>query len=408
VAAYGRIAVVGASLAGLRTAEALRSRGHDGDLVILGGEPHMPYDRPPLSKQVLTGKVGPDATALPVADDLGADWRLGQRATGVDLERGVVAVSGGDDIGFDGLVIATGSAARRLPGLPDLDGVFVLRTRDDAAALLAALEAGPRVVVIGAGFIGLEVASSSRARGLDVTVLESADAPLVGAVGARLGSVVADLHRAHGVDVRLGVRVEGLVGGGTDGTGRVEGVRLAGGEVVAADVVVVGVGAAPATDWLAGSGIDVDDGVVADERLRVRAGGRVLPHVVAAGDVARWRHAGWAEAGWAADARVEHWSNAGEQAGAAAAGLLLGDEAEAFTPVPYFWSDQYDRKLQMVGRAAPDDEVAVVDGELGDGKFVVAYGRAGRLVAALGFSRPAKVMGLGRQIAASAAFPPES
>jgi 3-phenylpropionate/trans-cinnamate dioxygenase ferredoxin reductase component len=400
VAAYRRIVIVGASLAGLRAAEALREHGHTGALTVIGEEAHLPYDRPPLSKHVLTGRVEPTSTGLRAAGGLDLDWRLGARATGVDLERSVVALGAGDDVPFDGLVIATGSHARTLPSLPARPGVHVLRTLDDAVALRTALEHEPRVVVIGAGFIGLEVAASARALNLDVTILEVAPVPLVRSVGARIGPVLAGLHRDHGVDVRFGVDLDGLVG-----AGRVEGVRLAGssprGEIVPADVVVVGVGAAPTTAWLAASGIDVADGVRADSRLRVLARGRVLPHVVAAGDVARWDHPDWG-----VPARVEHWSNAVEQGQAAALSLLRGEEAAPFSPVPYFWSDQYDHKIQMVGRAAPDDEVVIIDGSIAEHRFVAAYGRDGRLVAALGFNRPAKVMRLQRQIAKGAAFSP--
>ena len=392
--AYRRIVVVGASLAGLRAVEALRRHGHAGAITVVGAEAHPPYDRPPLSKHLLTGRVGPDDVTLPRAADLDVEWRLGSPATGVDLAAGTVLLGGEESVPYDGLVLATGAHARALPGLV---GVHLLRTLDDAVALRAALEQGPRVAVIGAGFIGLEVAASSRALGLDVTVLELATVPLAAALGPAIGAIVAAHHRDHGVDLRLGVGVEAVVG-----TDRVEGVRLAGGELVAADIVVVGVGASPTTQWLEGSGIDLDDGVRADGCLRVLAGGRPLPSVVAAGDVARWDQPGAGR-----PVRVEHWTNAVEQGEAAAATLLLGEEAAPFGPVPYFWSDHYDRKIQMMGRADPGDEVTVVDGSVADRRFVAAYGRQGRLVAAVGFSRPAKVMALGRRIAAGEAYPPE-
>lgn len=394
--AYRRIVVVGASLAGLRAVEALRAGGHDGTITVVGAEKHRPYDRPPLSKQLLTGRATPEDTALRVADDLDVDWRLGRPATGVDLEQQLVDVDGDEPVPFDALVLATGAHARTLPHLGSGPGVHLLRTLDDGLALRAALEAGPRVVVVGAGFVGLEVAASSRSRDLDVTVLEVAASPLVRSIGATLGHVVAAVHRDHGVDVRLGIGVEGLVG-----AGRVEGVRLAGGEVIPADVVVIGVGAAPTTAWLEGSGIDLDDGIRADACLRVLAGGRALPHVVVAGDVARWDHPTWG-----VPARVEHWTNAIEQGAAAAATLLAGDDAVPFGPVPYFWSDQYDRKIQMVGHAAAGDDVEVVDGSIDERRFVAAFGHDGRLVAALGFNRPAKVMGLQRRIAEGASWPP--
>lgn len=258
------VVVVGASLAGLRSAEALRRGGHTGPITVVGSENHPPYDRPPLSKQLLTGRVDPDATALGPTGDLGVDWLLGVTATGVDLDRRRVRLDGAGELGFDALVIATGSEARTLALLADRPGVHLLRTLDDALALRQALLSGsPRVLVVGAGVIGLEVASSARSLGLQVTVVEMADAPLTRVVGDRLAPAVTGLHRDHGVDLRLGVTIEAV-----EGTGAVETVRLAGGSSVAADLVVVGVGAAPATAWLEGSGVDLADGVLCDSRDR--------------------------------------------------------------------------------------------------------------------------------------------
>jgi len=390
-----RAVVVGASLAGLRAAEALRQRGYDGSLTLVGSEAHRPYDRPPLSKQVLTGRVGPEDTALRADDALDVEWRLSTSASGVDLDRRRVHLAGADDLAFDHLVIATGAHPKMLPGLAPLAGVHTLRTLDDAVALRDELAGAPSVVVIGAGFIGLEVAASCRQRGLDATVLEALPLPLERAIGARMGVVVAELHRAHGVDVRLGTPVDGLVG-----SDRVEGVRLVDGTVVAAEVVVVGIGVAPTTGWLEGSGVDLADGVACDASLRVLAGGRPRPDVVAAGDVARW-----ARPGAEAPVRVEHWTNAAEQGEAAARTLLEGRSAPPFEPVPYFWSDQHGTKIQFVGWTRPGDDVEVVDGSVEEGRFVAAYGRQGRLVAALGFRRPARIMALRREIAVGAAFP---
>ncbi|HLH46099.1 MAG TPA: FAD-dependent oxidoreductase [Acidimicrobiales bacterium] len=391
--------VVGASLAGVRAAEALRRGGHDGPLTVVGAEDHHPYDRPPLSKRFLTGRVDVDGLTLG-ADDLDVEWCLGRRATALDLERARVTLDGGDDLAYDRLVIATGAQPRRVPGIDEQEGVHLLRTLDDAVALRDAVRTGsPRVVVVGGGVIGLEVASSARALGLDVTVLEAAPVPLMRILGPVIGPVCAELHRDSGVDIRLGVPVDAVVG-----DGRVEGVRLGGGEVIPADVVVVGVGAAPTTDWLRSSGIDLADGVLCDDRLRVRAGGDVVPGVAAAGDVARWDCR--QPDGSTAATRVEHWTNAVEQGQAAAAALLHGDAAPPFAPVPYMWSDQHGRKIQLVGLPHPDDEVLVLDGDTGQRRFVAAYGRGGRLVAAVGFSRPAPVMALRRAIADGASFPP--
>ena len=390
-----RAVVVGASLAGLRAAEALRQRGYDGSLTLVGSEAHRPYDRPPLSKQVLTGRVGPEDTALRADDALDVEWRLSTSASGVDLDRRRVHLAGADDLAFDHLVIATGAHPKMLPGLAPLAGVHTLRTLDDAVALRDELAGAPSVVVIGAGFIGLEVAASCRQRGLDATVLEALPLPLERAIGARMGVVVAELHRAHGVDVRLGTPVDGLVG-----SDRVEGVRLVDGTVVAAEVVVVGIGVAPTTGWLEGSGVDLADGVACDASLRVLAGGRPRPDVVAAGDVARWAHPGYGES-----VRIEHWTNASEQGDFAAQALVLGDGAPPFSPTPYFWSDQHGVMLQFVGRARHDDVVEIIEGSLEDERFVAAYGRGGRLVAALGMRRPARVMAMRQMITEGEAFP---
>jgi NADPH-dependent 2,4-dienoyl-CoA reductase/sulfur reductase-like enzyme len=396
-----RAVVVGASLAGLRAAEALRRAGHDGPLTVIGAEIHRPYDRPPLSKQILTGKLAASGTALLVDEALDIDWQLGVPAVGLDLDRKRVRVgpggaSGGDDVPFDRLVIATGAHPRVLRGIEPGPGVHYLRTLDDAIALRDDLARADRAVVIGAGFIGLEVAASARHHGVEVTVLEALPVPLERAIGAEMGAAIAAMHRRHGIDVRVGVGVEGLVG-----TGRVEGVRLAGGVVVPADVVVVGVGVAPTTGWLEGSGVDLADGVLSDERLRVLVGGHPRPDIVAVGDVARWTHAGYGES-----VRIEHWTNAADQGEAAVRALLEGDAAPTYTPTPYFWSDQHGLKIQFVGETRPGDEVMVIEGDPAEDRFVAAYGRQGRLVAALGMRRPGQVMALQRQIAAGAPFPP--
>lgn len=374
------IVVVGAGMAGLQTVVALRAQGYAGPLTLVGAEPEAPYDRPPLSKQVLAGRQPPDAAALDV-DDLGAEWRLGERATALDVDARRVTLAGGEALDFDGLVIATGAAPRRIPGWPDLDGVHVLRTLDDSNALRAALTAAPRrLVVVGAGFIGCEVAATARALGVDVALVEPLPAPCVRALGEEMGAFVADLHRAHGVDVRLGAGVAGVR---SDGDG-VAGVELDDGTAIDADVVVVGIGVAPVTDWLAGSGLDIEGGVVCDATCAA------APGVVAAGDVARWYHAGYGET-----IRVEHWDNAvdqGAHAGRTLLAHLTGGTAEPYTPVPWFWSDQYDRKLQMVGRPAPDCTVDVVEGSVDDGRFVATYTRAGEVTAVLGVNMPARVI----------------
>ncbi len=391
-----RAVVVGASLAGLRAAETLRRTGHDGPITIVGAERHPPYDRPPLSKQILTGKAGPEDVVLVVDAELDAEWLLGVAVTGLDLDRKRVRLAEGDEVPFDMLVIATGAAPRVLPGATRGPGVHYLRTIDDAIALRDDLVKAERVVVIGAGFIGLEVAASARQRGLSVTVIEVLPVPLERAIGPEMGAAIAATHGRHGVEVLLGAAFDGLVG-----AGRVEAVRLAGGGLIPADLVVVGIGVTPATAWLDGSGVEVGDGILCDSRLRVRADGRWRPDVVAAGDVARWVHPGYGEA-----VRIEHWTNAADQGEAAARSLLEGDGAPTFSPTPYFWSDQFGTKIQFVGETRPGDVVSVLEGDPADDRFVAAYGRAGRLVAAIGMRRPTRVMALQRLIAAGGSFPP--
>jgi NADPH-dependent 2,4-dienoyl-CoA reductase/sulfur reductase-like enzyme len=391
----GSVLIVGASLAGLRAAETLRSEGFDGGVVVVGAEDHLPYDRPPLSKEVLAGVWAPAETELLRPDEpLDVEWRLGQTAVSLDLDRREVVLDDGERLRFGGLVIATGARPRTLPGTPPLAGIYTLRTLDDCLALRDELDRGPgRVVVVGAGFIGSEVAATVRGRGIDVTLVEALPVPLAGALGERIGGVMAEVHLDHGVDVRLGIGVEGFDGGGPDG--RVERVRLSDGTTVVADVVVVGVGVRPNTEWLDGSGIEVADGVVCDETCL--AG----PGVVATGDVARWPNRRFGEV-----MRVEHWENAQAQGEHAARRLLAevlgptspGATTEAYAPVPWFWSDQYDRKIQLAGRAGPGDDVEIVEGSLAERQFVALYGRNGRLVGTLGMNRARPVMLYRRQI----------
>ena len=373
------VTIVGASLAGLRAAETLRSDGFDGTVTIIGDEPHEPYDRPPLSKQILAGTWDPDRAPLADRDSLDAleaDWRLGVRAIGLDMVSGEVALSDGGVVGHDGLVIATGARCSKLPGTDDLEGVYTLRTLDDCLAIRADLLASPqRVVVVGAGFIGAEVAATAKEMGLDVTMVELADVPFERILGSEMGQVCAAVQYDHGVDLRTGVGVEAI-----EGASRVERVKLGDGTVLEADVVVVGVGVWPNTEWLEGSGLTLDNGVVCDESCLA------APGVVAAGDVARWPNITFGEM-----MRVEHWDNAVEQ-GVHAARRLLTGRAEPYAPVPWFWSDQFDRKIQLAGRTRPDDQIEIVTGSLDERRFATAYGRDGQLVGILGFNRPRHVM----------------
>jgi NADPH-dependent 2,4-dienoyl-CoA reductase/sulfur reductase-like enzyme len=387
------IGIVGGSLAGLRAAETLRREGFDGEIVIVSAENHFPYDRPPLSKQVLAGTWQPDQARLRGTDELEATWLLGRTATSLDVDRHALTLDGGETLVCDGIVIATGAVPRNLPGTQHLAGVHTLRTMADCLALRDDLDSNPRVAVVGAGFIGSEVASTCRGRGLDVTVIEALSTPLLRVLGVQMGEVCGRLHGANGVTLRLGVGVEGLQSGRD---GRVGGVRLSDGSVVDADVVVVGVGVAPDTGWLDASGLTLANGVVCD------AWCQAAPGVVAAGDVARWNNPFFGM-----DMRVEHWTNAAEQAEAAARTLLRGRHStEPYAPVPYFWSDQYGTKIQFLGHGGGEDAVTIVEGTPDDGRFVAAYGRDGRTVGVLLYNRPARIPHYKALISESAPFPP--
>jgi len=359
------IAIVGGSVAGVRSAEALRAAGFEGRLVLVGDDVHRPYDRPPLSKSFLDGSVDEDDLGLLEPSDdaeLGLELRLGVTASRLDASGGRVVLADGADVRADGVVLATGGRARRLPNTDGVEGVHVLRTLDDARALRRALRDGdPRVAIVGAGFIGAEVASTCRALGLEVTVLDGTDLPLAPALGPRIARSCVDLHAAHGTSLQVGAAVAGLATVPSGEGRRVVGVELGDGSTVKADVVVVGIGIVPNTDWLAGSGVTVDRGVRTDAGMVTD-----LPNVVAVGDVARW-------ADGAGDRRHEHWTSAGEQAAVAAANLLGGRGSTTFRPSGYVWSEQYGRMLQLAGHPSAGDEVEIVDGEVADGRFVARY-----------------------------------
>ncbi len=381
-----RVIVVGASLAGLRAAETLRQHDVAASIVVVGDEVHRPYDRPPLSKKLLSGEWEPDRIQLrqpDVFDDLDVEWRLGAAAGKLDLSTRELTLADGSVLGFDGLVIATGARPRRLAGQDAFDHVHELRTLDDSLRLRDEIApGGRRVVVIGAGFIGLEAAATAKKLGNDVVVLEGASAPLIRGLGAEMGEAIADLHRVNGVEVRCGVLIEGLTA---------EGVHLVGGEIVPADAIVVGIGVTPNTHWLEGSGLRLRDGVVCDANLNaLGVSGGAVPGVFAAGDVARWPNGLFDE-----EMRVEHWTNAAEQGAHVATNLrhlAAGEPFEPYEPLPFFWSDQFEHRIQFLGRAAPDDEVQVVAGSVADAKFLALFGRDGRLHGALGVNAPRWVM----------------
>jgi 3-phenylpropionate/trans-cinnamate dioxygenase ferredoxin reductase component len=381
------VAVVGASLAGLRCVTALRAEGFAGRIVLVGAEEHLPYDRPPLSKQVLSGKWDAARVQLSSSEtlaELGVELVLGHRATALDAAVRTVELDDGSTVSADGVVVATGASPRHLVGTDGLDGVTVLRTLEDCAALRARLEqAGPgaRVVVVGAGFIGSEVASTCAALGCEVIVLEALDTPLAGPLGVQMGEVCAGLHEEGGVELRTGVGVSEIR---KDAGGSPLLVELASGDQLSADVVVVGVGVVPTVDWLESSGLTLDNGVVCDRSLFAADG------VVAAGDVARWS---WEHDGREELVRIEHWQVAADGGAAAAHALLAGRAAASpFSPLPYFWSDQYGVKIQMLGHPRPTDELILVEGTFESRRLVTLYAREGRVTGVLGISRPRHVM----------------
>lgn len=361
------VVVVGASLAGLQAAQTLRRADESMRITMVGDEPHLPYDRPPLSKHYLAGSWEEEKLRLRAAvdpDALGLEWKLGTRATALDVDGRSIALrdieSGVEEqLGFDGLVIATGASPRSLPG-GELEGVHVLRSLDDAKGLKDAFDREPNhVVVIGAGFIGAEVAATARERGLAVSMIEAADTPLSRVLPAEAGDQITALHRAHGVDVHLGVGAT-IVGDGKTVTG----VQLSGGSTIDAEVVVIGIGVVPATEWLSSSSLTIDNGVVCDATCLA------APGVVVAGDVARWPN----ERFGSELTRVEQWDNAVEQGGYAARRLLAwaaDEEIEPYTPVPWFWSDQYDRKIQLAG--VPTAKSELVQGSFDEQRFVQIF-----------------------------------
>ncbi len=390
-----QIVVVGAGVAGTRAAETLRQEGYDGDLTVVGAERHAPYHRPPLSKKLLTGKVHRAGIDLAPQFDFEARVLRGASALGLDMSSRTVQVRDVDrelSLDFDGLVIASGAVPREWPGGPVPDGVLLLRTVEDCLAIRKRLESHPRVVIVGGGFIGAEVAASCRSMGLDVVLIEKAEGLLLQALGKELAPRWAELHRQQGVDLRLAADVDAFVG-----NGRVEAVRLSDGSQLPADLVVVGLGVVPATDWLADAGLHIDGGVVCDATGAAEGG----TDVVAAGDVARWWHPLYEQ-----HLHIEHWDHAGRQGEAAARTLLAGkDRAKPYNELPYFWSDQYHLKIQMLGATTDYDAFEIVEGDSNAERFVAAYGRGGRTVAVVG-TIPDRVYFYRDAICKRAEFPP--
>ncbi|MFG2846312.1 NAD(P)/FAD-dependent oxidoreductase [Kitasatospora sp. NPDC048296] len=402
----GRIVVVGASLAGLRAAETLREEGFTGSLTMIGDEPYEPYDRPPLSKQALLGRARAEDTALPRRRRIDAEWRLGVAAEGLDRNAKRVRLANGDTVAYDRLLITTGTRARPWfhPEQAALDGVFALRTRDDSARLYRRLTGGvSRVLVIGAGFTGSEVASACRELGLDVTVAERGPAPLVGALGGVVGEAAGRLQRRKGVDLRCGISVTALEG---DYVGRLRRAHLSDGSAIEVEVAVVSLGAVRNTDWLAGSGVAAGPrGIACDAGCRVfDVNGIVTDDIYAAGDVARSPHPLFDYQFLS----LEHWGNAVEQAGTAAHNMICaGPERRPHLWLPMFWSSQFGVNIKSVGVPSLGDQLLVAQGALAEDRFVAVYGYRGRVIAAASFDG-AKWLGFyQQQIEAAAPFPPE-
>jgi NADPH-dependent 2,4-dienoyl-CoA reductase/sulfur reductase-like enzyme len=368
------LVVIGASLSGLSAARAARNQGFAGRLIVVGEEVHPPYDRPPLSKDFLAGRISEADLALVAGDDeLAAEWILGVKAVGLDPASMTVSLSDGRSLAADGLVVATGSSARVLPEVDGCENVFTLRTLDDARALRGQLLPGRKMVVIGAGFIGAETASTARDAGLDVTVVERSAAPLSGALGAEMGAAVAGLHAAGGVEMLCGAAVRSFRTSG----GNVSHVVLDDGRELPADLVLVGIGGQPNTDWLLGSGIELGNGVLCDS-----VGRTSVSSVVAVGDCAAWWNP---RAG--AHQRVEHWTGALEQPAVAVAALL--QDTATLPPVnpPYFWSDQYGSRIQFAGHVHGHDRVEIEHGCLEENSFLAVYYAGADPVAVLGVNQ---------------------
>ncbi|MDT0545685.1 MULTISPECIES: FAD/NAD(P)-binding oxidoreductase [Streptomyces] len=402
----GRIVIVGASLAGLRAAETLREEGFTGSLTLIGDEPDEPYDRPPLSKQVLVGDAPADRTTLPRRRAVEAHWRLGTAAVGLDPAARRVRLADGDEVPYDRLLIATGVRSRPWPNPAEaeLDGVFVLRTSREAARLRRRLAAGPRrVLVIGGGFTGSEIASACRELGVPVTVAERGPTPLVGALGGVIGQIAAQLQRAHGVDLRCSVTVTGLEG---DAAGRLRRAHLSDGTALDVDVAVIALGTVRNTEWLAGSGLGAGPrGVACDAGCRVfDVRGLVTDDIFAAGDVARCPHPLFGYQFLS----LEHWGNAVAQAEVAAHNMIsAGPDRRPHLWVPAFWSAQFGVNIKSIGVPSLGDELLIAQGSLAERSFTGVYGHQGRVIAAVTFDRTRWLDFYRRQIETAAPFPPD-
>ena len=381
-----RIVVIGGGMAGHAASERLRESGFTGELTIVGEERHRPYNRTPLSKQVLTGEYAVDELKLAAFTELDARWRLGCRTIALDPVERTITLPGAERLRYDGLVLATGAEARVLPGAPmHSDRIHMLRTLEDAQEIDQAMgHASRRLLIVGGGFIGAELASTARRRGLDATIIDHSPVMLTRGLGHILGAVAGDLHRDNGVRVHLGVAVTGW-------EPHDAGVRLhlADGEVLDGDAAVVGIGTVARTEWLSGSGLDTTDGILATRTCHAVG----ADDVVVAGDVARWPNLLFDDV----PRRVEHWINAVEMGQHAADSLLAGpDRASSYTPVPRFWSEQHGVKIQSAGSPALGSELRLLEGTLESRKFVAGYleptGTADRLMGLVAFDSPRELL----------------
>lgn len=389
-----RIVIVGGGLAGYQAAATLLRSGFDGQLTVIGAELHRPYDRPPLSKEMLGGQINAERCMYPCAN-LDVEWILGRPATGLAVTGKLVRLAGGTFVPFDGLVIATGRRARCLREVPQLAGILTLRTLDDALALQDLARPGARIVIVGAGFIGCEVAATLRQRGIeDVTLVDVAPRPLP-TLGSQIGSRLAEIHSAHGVRLRMNASIVGI-----EGTERVAAVRLADGERIKADVVLVAIGSIPNSEWLTGSGLPLAGAAVRCDDYGAVPG---APNIMVAGDVAALPHRLVNRV-----VSVEHWSNARETGAAVAANLLLDpSERKALASVPTFWSDQYDSKIKSAGLFSPSDQFSLVDEDPAESSMVVEVHRDGALVGAVGLNANRAILDYQRRFAAVIAPNPD-
>lgn len=388
-----RVVIAGGGLGGFRVARSLRDSGFAGDVVVVSDEHHLPYDRPPLSKQLLAGTFTAEQCALPgQTDDI--DWRLGHAVTSVNCTTSQLTLADATMLDFDELVIATGRRARMWPGSTPTRGVHTLRSLDDVATLQASVTPQTPVVIIGAGFVGCEVAATLRRRDIAVTVIDVAAQPMP-VIGTEAGALARTIHQQHGVQWRLGASITDIIG-----DDHVSGVRLDSGEVIPAAVVLVSIGSLPNTEFLADTALAMTGGVidVAATGQALDTTGAAIPHIWAVGDVAAWPHP-HAER----PVCIEHWSNARDMADVVAANITHPGEPVEIKSTPSFWSDQYDVKIKSVGYLRGADELVVLENDVDRRVFVAEARRGGEIIGAITFNKPKALLGYQRALRSIAA-----